>query len=182
MGAVPGHPFFLRVIDSLPQYNRNWLSPYITIMSSTGPLFLSLIWRHYNSVDQMPSGDRVRILFPDAYMGHNWSFFSHHVGNSWHKWDTQAIIWVSLIGQMFVRPLACVGLTTPLPQMSKHWVQLTVLGFAIAAVMFAIVWLAYHRIFLANKPTSPSILRRLPFLRWSSRKEYSIELEDRREV
>lgn len=95
MGATPGHPFFLRVIDSLPQYNRNWLSPYITIMSSTGPLFLSLIWRHYNSIDQMPSNDRVRILFPDAYMGHNWSFFSHHVGNSWHKWDTQAIIWVS---------------------------------------------------------------------------------------
>lgn len=66
--------------------------------------------------------------------------------------------------------------------MSKHWVQLTVLGFAIAAVMFTVIWLAYHRIFLANRPKSPSILRRIPFLWLSSRKEYSIELEDRREV
>lgn len=95
MGAVPGHPFFLKVIDSLPLYNRNWISPYITVMSSTGPLFLSLIWRHYNAVDEMPVGHRVRVLFPDTYMGHSWSFFSHHVGNSWHKWDTRLIIWVS---------------------------------------------------------------------------------------
>ena len=66
--------------------------------------------------------------------------------------------------------------------MSKHWVQLTFLGFAIAAVIFAVIWLAYHRIFLATRPTSPSILRRLPFFRRSSRKDYGIELTDRREV
>ncbi|KAL9055945.1 MAG: hypothetical protein Q9162_003241 [Coniocarpon cinnabarinum] len=97
MGAVPGHPFFHRVLESLEAYNRNWIAPYVTIMSSTGPLFLSLIWRHHNSAyEDMPEDARVRILFPNAYMGHKWSFFSHHVGNSWHRWDTDAIIWVRL--------------------------------------------------------------------------------------
>ncbi|OAA63492.1 Glycosyltransferase, DXD sugar-binding motif protein [Niveomyces insectorum RCEF 264] len=49
MGSVPQHPFFLRAIDALTEYNRNWLLPYITVMASTGPLFLSLVWRHYNT-------------------------------------------------------------------------------------------------------------------------------------
>src|SRR5256885_10143363 len=30
MGAVPRHPFFIKVIDSLPDYSRNWVLPYIT--------------------------------------------------------------------------------------------------------------------------------------------------------
>lgn len=143
MGSVPGHPFFLYVIEKLEDYNRNWFSPYITIMSSTGPLFLSLMWRHYLKEEQPEQSQRLRIVFPDAYMGHKWSFFTHHVGNSWHKWDTELIIW-----------------------MGRHWVELTVMGFAIAGVVFAAIWLIYHRVFLVNGPRpSRSLYRRLPFFR-----------------
>lgn len=93
MGAVPRHPFFLRVIDELPKYNRNWLLPYITIMASTGPLFLSIMWRHYN-VDGPADNARIRILFPDEYNDYPWSFFTHHRGNSWHGSDVKLIFWV----------------------------------------------------------------------------------------
>ena len=103
MGAVPRHPFFLKAIDSLPEYNRRWLLPYITVMASTGPLYLSIIWRHYNSAD--PQGDdRVRILFPDEYNNHPWSFFTHHLGNSWHGGDVKLIFWVSSILSLSVTP------------------------------------------------------------------------------
>ncbi|MCJ1227071.1 hypothetical protein MMC12_003726 [Toensbergia leucococca] len=54
MGATPQHPFFLRVIDSLQSYNKNWQLPYVTVMYSTGPLFLSVIWKEY-----MASGDNL---------------------------------------------------------------------------------------------------------------------------
>ena len=47
MGSVPHHPFFTLVIESLITYNRNWKLPYITVMYSTGPLFLSVIWQEY---------------------------------------------------------------------------------------------------------------------------------------
>lgn len=90
---MPGHPFFLKAIDSLSSHNRKWFSPYITIMSSTGPLYLSLIWRQYSLMEHAES-DRVRILGRDEYMSRNWSFFSHHLGNSWHMWDAEAIFWV----------------------------------------------------------------------------------------
>jgi len=99
MGAVPRHPFFMRVIEQIENYDRSWILPYITVMGSTGPLFLSVMWRHYTSeglnVGDGADGGRVRIIFPDEYNGHSWSFFTHHLGNSWHGADVEFIFWVS---------------------------------------------------------------------------------------
>jgi hypothetical protein len=100
MGSVPHHPFFLKVIDSLPRYDRSWVLPYITVMGSTGPLFLSIIWRHYNSGAKLAEADRVRVLFPDEYSKHQWSFFTHHVGSSWHKNDVKVIMWVCICSNL----------------------------------------------------------------------------------
>jgi len=66
MGSAPQHPFFLQVIESLQSYNRNWRVPYITVMYSTGPLFLSVIWKEYIRWGTSEEG-RVRILMPDEY-------------------------------------------------------------------------------------------------------------------
>lgn len=99
MGSVPRHPFFTRVIDQLSDYDRSWILPYITVMASTGPLFLSVMWRHWTTeglnVGDGADGGRIRIIFPDEYNGHSWSFFTHHLGNSWHGADVQFIFWVS---------------------------------------------------------------------------------------
>jgi mannosyltransferase OCH1-like enzyme len=101
MGAVPEHPFFVYVTEQIQSYDRSWLLPYITVMGSTGPLFLSVLWRHWVSlggnVGDGPDGGRVRIIFPEEYNGHDWSFFTHHLGNSWHAADVQLIFWVSSI-------------------------------------------------------------------------------------
>jgi mannosyltransferase OCH1-like enzyme len=96
MGAVPHHPFFMSVIEKLKDYDRNWILPYITVMGSTGPLFLSVMWRHWVSSGNNIDGGRVRIIFPEEYNGHSWSFFTHHLGNSWHAADVQLIFWVSM--------------------------------------------------------------------------------------
>ena len=101
MGSVPQHPFFNRVTEDLQKYDRNWLLPYITVMGSTGPLFLSVMWRHWTSeghnVGDGIDGGRIRILFPEEYQGSPWSFFTHHLGNSWHRADVEFIFWVSLL-------------------------------------------------------------------------------------
>lgn len=119
MGSVPQHPFFIRVIESLQAYNRNWAMPYITVMYSTGPLFLSVIWKEYIR-DIRGAEEHVRILMPDEYKGHKWSFFTISKGSSWHGKDAQTIFW-----------------------MGKHWLLLTVSGFAIAAVIGACLWWAW---------------------------------------
>jgi mannosyltransferase OCH1-like enzyme len=162
MGAVPRHPFFLKAIDSLTDYNRRWPLPYITVMASTGPLFLSLVWRHYNNAGPV-GDDRLRILFPEEYNNHSWSFFTHHVGNSWHRTDVKVIFWLA-----------------------KHWVLVTILGFAIG---FTVLGMLY-KFFVLNKnnrssgPGSPKLRflnQRVPFYRRISQKR-SFELDDRHEV
>ncbi|KAL1954765.1 hypothetical protein VTO42DRAFT_713 [Malbranchea cinnamomea] len=122
MGSIPQHPFFLRVIDSLQAYNRNWLLPYITVMYSTGPLFLSVLWKEYMLTK--PQGrDRVRVLLQDAYNRYSWSFFTHHPGSSWHGSDARLIFW-----------------------MGGHWLLLTVLGFLLAGVVGFLLWTVYRRL------------------------------------
>ncbi|KAJ5109805.1 Mannosyl phosphorylinositol ceramide synthase SUR1 [Penicillium argentinense] len=124
MGSVPQHPFFLRVIELLQQYDRSWLLPYITVMYSTGPLFLSVIWKEY-MLDKPVESGRVRILMQDEYNRFSWSFFTHHTGNSWHGKDAHLIFW-----------------------MGQHWMFLTFLGFLLAAVVgFCLFW-TYGRVML----------------------------------
>ncbi|KAF2092635.1 hypothetical protein NA57DRAFT_49950 [Rhizodiscina lignyota] len=155
MGAVPHHPFFLRVIDALPRYDKHWMLPYITVMGSTGPLFLSIIWRHYNvDLGAELEMERVRVLMPDEYVGNSWSFFTHHLGNSWHQGDVKMILW-----------------------MRDHWVFLLILGFFIAGVVFFSAWSIYKR-FLRYRSTAGAhafnFTKRIPFLNEAAAEGYEL--------
>ena len=97
MGATPGHPFFLFVTEQLQAYDRNWLLPYITIMASTGPLFLSMVWERYMSLHLRESADwpgRVRVLRPGQYSELDSAFFAFYGGSSWHGGDVRFFLWV----------------------------------------------------------------------------------------
>ncbi|KAJ5770680.1 uncharacterized protein N7511_002731 [Penicillium nucicola] len=124
MGSIPQHPFFLHVIKTLQQYERHWLLPYITIMYSTGPLFLSVIWKEYMQ-DHPSESNRVRVLMQGDYMKNSWSFFLHHTGNSWHGNDAHLIFW-----------------------MGRHWMFLTFCGLLLVTVVgFCCIW-TYSRVTL----------------------------------
>ncbi|CCF55556.1 hypothetical protein KAFR_0A01170 [Kazachstania africana CBS 2517] len=92
MGSIPNHPFFEKVIHSLKHYDKTWFAPYFTIMGSTGPLFISVVWKQYkrwyhgNGVN-----DTVKILQPEDYKLHSQSFFSISKGSSWHLDDAEFI-------------------------------------------------------------------------------------------
>lgn len=143
MGAIPQHPFFLRVIESLEGANRQWVLPYITIMASTGPLFLSVIWKKWmgehtdlqtashNLQDGATAADwkgRVRVIMPDEYSSHTWSFFREYTGNSWHGKDAQFIFW-----------------------MGKNWMLLTVAGTVIVLSAGLAAWWIYGRLLLMGQ-------------------------------
>ena len=123
MGAVPQHPFFVRVIKELQNYNRGWILPYVTIMGSTGPLFLSVVWKRYMTehLNEGPEwAGRVRVLMPDEYTNHIWSFFTKYKGDSWHGGDAQFIFWVG-----------------------SHWMLITAMGFGLAAFIGVLGWYLY---------------------------------------
>jgi len=153
MGSVPQHPFFLRVIESLSSYNRNWGMPYISVMYSTGPLFLSVIWKEYLRTTR-PAEEHVRILMPDEYKGFKWSFFNISKGSSWHGKDAQTIFW-----------------------MGKHWMLLTVAGFAIAGVVGAGLWWLWSMWVMRGVRSSPGRGKKGLWRRFSAKERY--ELVDR---
>lgn len=113
MGSVPKHPFFIKVIENLERYNWNYFVPYITIMYSTGPLFLSVIWKQYIRWNNVPEYGTVRILQPDDYKKHATSFFAIAPGSSWHMNDAN-----------FIKSLA------------DHIVLCVFLGFMVAGLIF----------------------------------------------
>ncbi len=95
MGTVRDHPFFLKAIESLQAYDQNWILPYLTIMNSAGPHFLSEVWVEYlYSSQQDDEGSRVRLLMPDERQGKEWSMFFSVQGSSWHNWDNRIFIFV----------------------------------------------------------------------------------------
>lgn len=147
MGSVPQHPFFLRVIESLQSYNRNWGMSYITVMYSTGPLFLSVVWKEYIRTTRFAS-DHVRILMPDDYSKHEWSFFNIAKGSSWHGKDAETIFW-----------------------MGRHWLLLTVVGFAIAGVVGGCLWWAWTTWIMTRGRTHSGGRRRCDFWRMISGQE-----------
>lgn len=86
MGSVPRHPFYLKLLNSLKHYDKYWFIPYLTIMGSTGPLFVSVIWKQYKRWG-VPENGVVRIMQPADYKKHTYSFFSISKGSSWHMDD-----------------------------------------------------------------------------------------------
>lgn len=87
MGSVPGHPFFKKLIDSLKHYNKNWFISYMTVMGSTGPIFVSIVWKQYLRWTKINDSNTVRILEPKDYKKSSHSFFSISKGSSWHNDD-----------------------------------------------------------------------------------------------
>ena len=205
MGSVPHHPFFTLVIESLIPYNRNWKLPYITVMYSTGPLFLSVIWQEYKRGrgrniaelgaqvggvvgagagnvgkglgrwDGSESG-RVRVLMGDEYNKKPWSFFRWHGGSSWHGKDARLIFW-----------------------MGKHWMLITATGFLIAGIVGLALWWVYGRVLLIGERRRKGgqgimlsvggivgkgswVVQRIPFLRKTSGKERYELIESRHDV
>ncbi|KIV84644.1 hypothetical protein PV11_00417 [Exophiala sideris] len=95
MAAVPHHPYFRRLIDSLDRYNYNWILPYLTIMNSAGPHFVSMVWSEYLNLSPPPKrADEVRIIAQEEYVDHAWSFFTKATGGTWHHFDTALFRWI----------------------------------------------------------------------------------------
>lgn len=94
MGSVPRHPFFLMVLEKLKAYNVNYGISYLTIMYSTGPLFLSVIRKQYKRLGLAPPGGEVRILLPVDHGKHTRFFFFQGEGSSWHQNDANFILFL----------------------------------------------------------------------------------------
>ncbi|KAI9858265.1 MAG: hypothetical protein M1813_007539 [Trichoglossum hirsutum] len=133
MGSVPSHPFFIQAIRSLQSYARNWYVPYITVMYTTGPLFLSVIWKEYMRRDAK-GDERVRVLGVEEgeVGGGKWGFWIHAQGggSSWHGRDAKVIFW-----------------------MESHWKLLALFGFLLTGFFLLFLYRLYAHLSFFQAPT-----------------------------
>lgn len=97
--ARRGHPFLLHLIERLAAYNQWYINYYLTVMYSTGPMFLTINYIEYMQRQQQ---QQLRYLFqsqvgPDHAIyilneslygatNHTDRVFYHVEGSSWHNY------------------------------------------------------------------------------------------------
>jgi inositol phosphorylceramide mannosyltransferase catalytic subunit len=123
LGSIPHHPFFRQVINSLETYNKNWFLPYVTVMYTTGPLFLSVMWKDYVAGEHTP-GERFNVVMIDEEnFGNTYGFFNNTDGGSWHQGDVVIISW-----------------------MGNHWETVTSAGFIVGFGITALFWCVFKSV------------------------------------
>jgi mannosyltransferase OCH1-like enzyme len=94
MGSVPGHPFWAdAVLPSLPSHAYRFPLPYVTVMASTGPLFLSALWKRWIDSPRNVDSGRIRVVHREEFSGAD-GIFKIFAGSSWHGGDVRVLRWV----------------------------------------------------------------------------------------
>lgn len=115
--ATKGHPFLVTMIENLKSFNHAFITPYATVMFSTGPMFVSAMYHKFSqqhvarqsAPDAIDAGfEGVRVL-PKALYGKNVdeseapdSFYRHYYGSSWHSGDAGFLIFLRKYGYVFI--------------------------------------------------------------------------------
>eukprot|EP00741_Cyanophora_paradoxa_P023419 tig00021582_g22623.t1 len=128
----PGHPFFEQAVEGLRGAAGSYGAPYLTVLFSTGTVFLSRQLAKYMRSRGGPEAarfawdrihaqwpgrtapeDAVLVLSHEPYIGGgNTAFVSHVGGSSWHEADAAAVKWVA--GHLYLSACLVAALLAPL--------------------------------------------------------------------
>lgn len=116
--ATKGHPFVEQLIHSLQAFNHVFFTHYATVMFSTGPMFVSAVYRRYvdahkpaspSSPSHPDAGFTGLRVLPKSLYGKNArpgetpdSFFLHFYGSSWHASDAGFLIFLRIYGRLLI--------------------------------------------------------------------------------
>lgn len=87
------HPFLKRMTEGLSDANKWYLSPYWTVIVSTGPLY---VWRSHLTY---PCKNQVHVL---PYELHSKQYLDHKHASTWHSWDGPIMLFFDHHGKMLV--------------------------------------------------------------------------------
>jgi len=88
IASTKAHEFFDQVMHSLEEQSiHGYGIPYLTVMFSTGPIFLSLVYHRQGEALQ----NEIAILGRDLYTE---KILRHLDGNSWHSYDVKYYDWI----------------------------------------------------------------------------------------
>lgn len=119
LAAAPGSKFLSKAITQLALWNR-WLGPpYVQIMFSTGPMFLTVQYALYQNKHD------VAILPPYLYGKYDHSggsLFAHLHGSSWHQDDAAVLLWVDRYHTPLIASILCICMCAGVLLCRKVWI------------------------------------------------------------
>lgn len=91
------HPVYASIVSKLPVYymiTRFWarLQPYVNIMLSSGPLFLSLVVKDYMLEQPSLPSPAIQVVTPSELT----PYITDLESSTWHKADAQALMWLGV--------------------------------------------------------------------------------------
>lgn len=102
MFASKNSPFFEKAMTSLPTKKRWFGLYYLTVLYSTGSLFVSLLYFRQKPLEQR----QIAIISPRLYTNKGTRYFRHFHGSTWHGKDQ----WIVQNWIVFPTVLCCVML------------------------------------------------------------------------
>lgn len=102
MGTIPQHPLFVELTENLEKFSKINIfdTPYLSIMFSTGPMFVSVVYQRWIrkawsyglglNKDKLAILNKFRpkVMQPYQYKNSIGSFFKIAEGSSWHTDDS----------------------------------------------------------------------------------------------
>ncbi|XBW36364.1 hypothetical protein QEN19_001942 [Hanseniaspora menglaensis] len=152
MGTIPEHPLFVMLTENLERFSKvNIFNvPYLSIMFSTGPMFVSIVHQRWlrkawsyglglnKDAQKILDQFRPKVMQPYQYKNSIGSFFKIAEGSSWHTDDSNI---------MFI--------------LGAHITACVVAGFILFFVVFFIELLLYvslQNVINSNKNKDTSLL------------------------
>ena len=123
IGSRKNHPFMFRLISELQSQGgrRKFLTKYITVFFTTGPMFVNRILSSYwlDTKMKIDVQDKVMILPPNFYSESFSAYFMHFPGSSWHGDDAH----LALALYHFAWVIPCILMLAYLLARPKHsWI------------------------------------------------------------
>ena len=132
----------------------------MTVMYSTGPLFISVIWKQWIASSHNVNEGRVRVLQEVDFNQSPERYFNTFGGSSWHAGDVRFLMWVG-----------------------QNWVQFALVGAVIVIIVGVVGRLVWAKMSGRQGPSIYSLRGlRWPHWHYSSRNSKGYELVDRHEL
>ena len=108
--ATPKHPFMHNLIHHLNASSGWYITPYWSVMASTGPVFIYRRYLGYACKHQ------IYVLAPDL---HKNVYMVHEHAGTWHRWDGPIYVWIDrhlryVIGGAFLLFIAVIAIVVAL--------------------------------------------------------------------
>lgn len=128
------HPFMYYTIKHLEGHNHWYGLPYVTVLMSTGPLFLWKMYITYTCKNQ------IKIMAANLYTNVH---LRHLPGSTWHRWDGKYILYIYTNYDKILQQLITLAIVLSIIMVCKVKLSQRPFAYINLFILGLLIWLLY---------------------------------------